>query len=103
MQIVFTCMVPTWINRSVCPLLEFSIRIALVLNLLAIVHVQHLSSLGATQSIVPVLLENYAIFQNGFPAIFYCYGNGYENGALVGWILYGIGYNSKHLQREMCH
>ena len=70
---------------------------SLVLNLLAIGHVQHLSSLGATQSIV--LIKNYTVFQSDAPAIFDCYGSGYENGAVVVWTLNGTGYGSNHAQR----
>ena len=62
-------------------------------------HVYHLSSLGADQSIK--LVKNYTVFQNDTPAMFYCYGNGYENGAVVGWILNGTGYGSKHAQRRI--
>ena len=86
---------------SVCPLLEFSISLSLVLNLLATGHVQHLSSLGATQSIV--LVKNYTVFLNDTPAMFYCNGSGYENGALIGWIINGTGYGSKHLQRGITY
>ena len=57
-----------------------------------------LSSLGATQSIVLVPPEKYIVFQNDVPAIFYCYGSGFENGAVVVWILNGTGYSSKHSQ-----
>ena len=54
------------------------------------------TTLGPTQSI---LIKNYAVFQNDTPAVFYCNGSGYENGALIGWILNGTGYVSKHAQR----
>ncbi|KAL5517601.1 hypothetical protein EMCRGX_G003183 [Ephydatia muelleri] len=74
---------------------------SLVLNLLAIGHVQHLSSLGATQSIV--LIKNYTVFQNDTPAIFYCNGSGYENGALIAWILNRTGYGAKHAQRGITY
>ena len=60
-----------------------------------------MSSLGATQSIV--LIKNYTVFQNDTPAMFYCNGSGYENGALIGWILNGTGYGSKHLQRGITY
>ena len=64
---------------------------------LSLVYIRCLPSLGADQSIK--LVKNYTVFQNDTPAMFYCYGNGYENGALVGWILNGTGYGSKHAQR----
>ena len=67
-------------------------------NVLPIGHVHHLPSLGATQSIVLVPPEKYIVFQNNVPAIFYCYGSGFENGAVVGWILNGTGYGLKHAQ-----
>ena len=60
-----------------------------------------MSLLGATQSIV--LIKNYTVFQNDTPAMFYCYGSGYENGAVVVWILNGTGYGSKHLQRGITY
>ena len=71
----------------------------LVLNLLSIIgHVQHSSSLGANQSIV--LIKNYTVFQNETPAIFYCNGSGFENGAaVVVWTLNGARYGSNHAQR----
>ena len=75
---------------------SYSISMPLVLNLLAIGHVQHSSSLDATQSIV--LIKNYTVFQNDAPAIFYCNGSGYENGAVVGWILNRTGYGLKQSQ-----
>ena len=53
--------------------------------------------LGAAQSIV--LVKNYTVFQNDIPAIFYCYGSGFGNGAVVGWTLNGTGYNAEHAQR----
>eukprot|EP00731_Ephydatia_muelleri_P003105 Em0001g3105a len=58
-------------------------------------------SASATQSIV--LIKNYTVFQNDTPAIFYCSGSGYENGALIGWIINGTGYGSKHAQRGIIH
>ena len=69
---------------------------SLVLNLLSIGHVQYSSSLDANQSIV--LIKNCTVFQNDAPAIFYCIGSGYENGAAVVWILNGTGYGLKHSQ-----
>ena len=60
-------------------------------------HVQCLSSLGAVQSIV--LIKNYTVFQNYTPVIFYCYGSGFGNGAVVSWTLNGTGYNAEHEQR----
>ena len=55
-------------------------------------------SSGANQSVV--LIKNYTVFQNDTPAMFYCIGSGYENGAAaVGWIINGTGYGSKHAQR----
>ena len=68
----------------------------LVLNLLSIGHVQYSSSLGANQSIV--LIKKYTVFQNDAQAIFYCFGSGYKNGAVVVWILNGTGYGLKHAQ-----
>ena len=62
---------------------------------------QHVSSLGATQSIV--LIKNYTVFQSDAPAIFYCNGSGYENGAFFGWLLNGTIYGSKHAQRGITY
>ena len=74
----------------------------LVLNLLSIIgHVQHSSSLGANQSIV--LIKNYTVFQNDTPVIFYCYGSGYQNGALIGWVINGTGYGSNHAKRGITY
>ena len=56
-------------------------------------------SLGATQSVVLIKNVNYTVFQNDTPAMFCCYGSGYENEAVVAWILNGTGYGSKHAQR----
>ena len=52
----------------------------------------YFSSLGA---IVLTPLENYRVFQNDDPAVFYCYGSG----SLLGWILNGTTYNVNHTQR----
>ena len=64
-----------------------------------LLYIHCLPSLGTNQSIV--LIKNYTVFQNDTPAIFYCYGSGYVNGAVVGWILNGTGYGSKHTQRRI--
>ena len=55
-----------------------------------------ISSLG---SIVLIPSGNYTVFQNDTPAIFYCYGSGFGNGAVVSWTLNGSGYNAEHAQR----
>ena len=54
--------------------------------------------LGATPSIDLVPPNNYTVFQNDNPAIFYCYGNGFGIGAVVSWSLNGTGYGTKHAQ-----
>ena len=61
---------------------------------------QRLSSLsvGATRSIDLKPKENYIVFQNDTPAIFYCYGNGLGTGAVVSWSLNGTGYSTEHAQ-----
>ena len=80
------------------PFIRYSISMHSSFILLVISHVQHLSSLGATQSIV--LIKNYTVFQNDTPAIFYCSGSDFENGAaVVVWILNGTGYGLNHAQR----
>ena len=61
-----------------------------------------MSSLGATQAIVLVPPEKYTVFENNTPAVFYCNGSDYENGAVV-WILNGSGYGSKDLQRGITY
>ena len=63
------------------------------LILLSCVHVQ---CLGATRSIDLKPPENYTVFQNDTPAIFYCYGNGLGTGAVVSWSLNGTGYGTEH-------
>eukprot|EP00731_Ephydatia_muelleri_P003047 Em0001g3047a len=35
--------------------------------------------------------------------MFYCNGNGYENGAFFGWFLNGTGYGAKHAQRGITY
>ena len=62
-------------------------------------YVQCLSSLGATQSVVLIPSGNYTVFQNDTPAIFYCSGSGFGNGAVVAWTINGTGYNTGHAQR----
>ena len=56
------------------------------------------SSVGATRSIDLKPKENYIVFQNDTPAIFYCYGNGFGTGAVVSWSLNGTGYDTEHAQ-----
>ena len=63
-----------------------------------LLYIHCLPSLGTNQSIVLIPLKKYTVFQNDTPAIFYCYRSGYVNGAVVGWILNGTGYGSKHAQ-----
>ena len=63
-----------------------------------LLYIQCLPSLGANQSIVLIPPKKYTVFQTDTPAIFYCYGSGYENGAVVGGIINGTGYGSKHAQ-----
>ena len=80
---------------------DFSHRIRNVYFLLSCLvslsHV-HVQFLGATRSIDLLPPENYTVFQNDTPAIFYCYGNGFGTGAVVSWSLNGTGYGTKHAQ-----
>eukprot|EP00731_Ephydatia_muelleri_P003049 Em0001g3049a len=58
--------------------------------------------IGATQSIV--LIKNYTVFQNDTPAIFYCSGSDFKNGAaVVVWMLNGTVYGSNHAQRGIIY
>ena len=59
----------------------------------------HVSPLGATRSIDLLPSDNYTVFHNDTPAIFYCYGNGFGTGAIVTWTLNGTGYSTHHAQR----
>ena len=69
----------------------------LFLCLLSLSHV-HVQCLGATPSIDLVPPNNYTVFHNDNPAIFYCYGNGFGIGAVVSWSLNGTGYGTEHAQ-----